>query len=107
MTDKMPLTTCSHRFWSHKSATESLVFTIWLDPCMNADYILDVKTLRNSTSYLDDCQKAGLKPSIFQLILFWHNASSLACPPALNWMPIWLLTGVHHVVAWTAENVLG
>ncbi|RYP12908.1 hypothetical protein DL765_007124 [Monosporascus sp. GIB2] len=96
-----------HRFWSHKSATESLVFSAWADPCKDRDHILDLNFLRNIVGYLADCDKAGLKPSPFQLILFFDNASSLLCPPFLNWMPVWLLTWVHHGLAWIAESLLG
>ncbi|GKT64017.1 hypothetical protein ColTof4_04435 [Colletotrichum tofieldiae] len=95
------------RFWSHKSATETLIFAVWLDPCKDSDYILDVNFLRNLSGYVDDCLKAGLKPSLLQIILFTENASSLLCPPFLNWMPVWLLIWVHRGLAWFAESVLG
>jgi len=107
VTDQKPPRTCSHRFWCHKSATENLVFSAWADPCKDRDHILDVDFLRNLVGYFADCEKAGLKPSPFQLILLFYNASSLLCPPFLNWMPVWLLTWVHIVLAWIAENVLG
>lgn len=106
-TDSPASPTSSHRFWCHKSAKESLIFTIWLDPVSDSNFIVDVNALRNSTSYLDDCQKSGLKPSPFQLILFSEHASTLVCPPFMNWMPIWLLALVHHLIAWIAEVVLG
>ncbi|KAI1734119.1 hypothetical protein F4680DRAFT_439516 [Xylaria scruposa] len=96
-----------HRFWSHKTATEDLVFTIWLDPCKDADYILDVNTLRNLTGYMGDCQKDGLKVSFWQMLLFFENASSIVCPPGTSWMPVQMLAVVHHVFAWIAESVLG
>ncbi|KAK1950780.1 hypothetical protein LY78DRAFT_732341 [Colletotrichum sublineola] len=96
-----------HRFWSHKSATEDLVFSVWLDPCKDSDYILDVNFLRNLSGYIDDCLKAGVKPSVLQIILFTEHASSLLCPPFLNWMPVWLLIPVHRGIAWFAEIVLG
>ncbi|KAI1497645.1 hypothetical protein F5X99DRAFT_358248 [Biscogniauxia marginata] len=96
-----------HRFWCHKSATESLVFSAWADPCKDRDHILDLNLLRNLVGYLADCDRAGLEPSPFQLILFFDDASSLLCPPFLNWMPIWLLTLVHHGLACIAESLLG
>ncbi|EGY14670.1 uncharacterized protein VDAG_05834 [Verticillium dahliae VdLs.17] len=96
-----------HRFWSHKSATETLVFSVWLDPCKDTDHILDVNFLRNLSGYVDDCLKAGLKPSVLQIILFTEHASSLLCPPFLNWMPVWLLIWVHCGLALFAETVLG
>ncbi|KAL4875386.1 hypothetical protein BJY04DRAFT_224053 [Aspergillus karnatakaensis] len=96
-----------HRFWSHKSGTETLVFNVWLDPCTEVDHILDVNFLRNLSGYVDDCLKNGLKPSLLQIILFSDNASSLLCPPMLNWMPTWLLIPVHRALALWAEAVLG
>ena len=98
---------CRHRFWCPKSSTENLVFSVWLDRCNSNDHILDVNFLRNLSGYMDDCLTAGLKPSIFQIILFCENATSLLCPPFLNWMPVWLLIWVHCALAWFAECVLG
>lgn len=96
-----------HRFWSHRNGTENLVFDVWLDPCKAADHILDVNFLRNLSSYVDDCLQASLRPSLLQIILFTEHASSLLCPPFLNWMPVWLLVPVHKGIAWFAETVLG
>lgn len=107
LADQMPPWACSHRFWCHKSATENLVFSAWADPCKDREHILDVNFLRHHVGYLADCERAVLDPSPFQLILFVHNASSLLCPPFLNWMPIWMLTWVHIGLAWIAETVLG
>ena len=97
----------SHRFWSHKSATENLIFSAWADPCKGRDHILDVNFLRNAVGYLADCEKSGLQPSLFQMVLFWHNASSLISPKFCGWMPIWLLVWIHIVGAWVAETMLG
>jgi hypothetical protein len=98
----------SHRFWSHPSATESLIFHGWADPCKDQDHILDANMLRNVVGYFADCHEAGLAPSAFQLILFYDNASSLLTPPGLNWMPLWLLIIVHYVLAnWIAAGLLG
>jgi hypothetical protein len=91
VTDQEPPRTCSHRFWSHKSASENLVFSAWADPCKDRDFIIDVNFLHNAVGYLADCEKNGLQPSIFQLILFFHNASSLVSLEGCDWMPIWLL----------------
>ncbi|ORY71070.1 uncharacterized protein BCR38DRAFT_415851 [Pseudomassariella vexata] len=97
-----------HRFWSHQSAKESLVFRAWADPCKDIDHILDVNFLRNIAGYLADCHAAGLAPSMFQLMLFYYDASSLLCPPFLDWMPLWLLTFVHYVLAvWIGAKFLG
>lgn len=96
-----------HRFWCHGSASENLVFAAWADPCKDRDHILDVNFLRNIVGYLADCEKTGLKPSPFQLMLFFNNASSLLSPEFCDWMPIRLLIWIHIAVAWIAETVLG
>nr|A0A1J0HSL4.1 RecName: Full=Oxidoreductase iacF; AltName: Full=Iso-A82775C biosynthesis cluster protein F [Pestalotiopsis fici W106-1]APC57598.1 putative cupin [Pestalotiopsis fici] len=96
-----------HRFWPHPSSTEDLVFTAWADPCKDHDHILDLNFLRNLAGYLADCDSEGLQPSPFQLILFFHEASSILCPPFLNWMPLWLLIWVHNGLAWIAREFLG
>ncbi|GAP88224.1 hypothetical protein SAMD00023353_3000140 [Rosellinia necatrix] len=88
-----------HRFWSHPSAEESLVFRAWADPCKDVDHILDINFLRNIAGYLADCHATGLSPSMFQLMLFYHDASSLLCPPFIDWMPLPLLRFVHYVLA--------
>ncbi|USP79029.1 hypothetical protein yc1106_06303 [Curvularia clavata] len=87
--------------------TEDLVFNVWLDPCTENEHILDVNFLRNLSGYLDDCLKSGIQPSVLQIILMTENASSLLCPPFLNWMPTWMLFWVHRGLAWYAETVLG
>ncbi|KAK7738602.1 hypothetical protein SLS62_011371 [Diatrype stigma] len=97
-----------HRFWSPTSSTESLVFHGWADPCKDVDHILDINFLRNIVSYVADCDKAGLSPSIFQIILFYHDASSLWTPSALNWMPASIINVIHYVAAyWIAMRLLG
>ncbi|GJC93315.1 putative ankyrin repeat domain-containing protein 29 protein [Colletotrichum tabaci] len=94
-----------HRFWSHESATESLVFHGWAHP-QDRDHILDENFLRNLQGYMADCHREGLKPSVFQLVLFSYEASTLATPPF--WVPIRLLTAVNHVLAyWIAAGLLG
>ncbi|RYC64332.1 hypothetical protein CHU98_g1866 [Xylaria longipes] len=94
-----------HRFWSHPSATESLVFRGWTDP-WEKNNILDENFLRNFQGYLADCHREELKPSPFQLILFAYNASTLLTPPF--WVPLWFLRAVHYVLAtWVAEALLG
>ncbi|KAL6857685.1 hypothetical protein ACO1O0_005127 [Amphichorda felina] len=96
-----------HRFWAHKSGTEDLVFAVWLDPCTEVDHILDVNFLRHLSGYVEDCLKNGLKPSVLQIILLTEHASSLLCPPFLNWMPVWMLFWVHRGLAWYAHRILG
>lgn len=72
------------------------------------DNILDINFLHNIVGYVVDCEKAGLKLSFFQLLLFYDDASSLLTPPFLNWVPLWLLTWLHHMLAfWIAKGLLG
>ncbi|KAK6210533.1 hypothetical protein LQW54_006141 [Pestalotiopsis sp. IQ-011] len=97
-----------HRFWSPPSSTESLVFHGWADPCKDVDHILDINFLRNIVGYVADCDKAGISPSIFQIILFYQDASSLWTPSALNWMPLWIISMIHYVAAYgIAMTLLG
>lgn len=94
-----------HRFWCHRSATESLVFHGWIDP-QDKDNLLDKNALRNLQGYLADCDRANLKPSVFQLILWAYNTSTVMTPPF--WVPLWLLTWTHYLLAcWVAQGFLG
>jgi len=63
--------------------------------------------MRNLSGYLDDCLKSGMKPSLLQVILFGEDASTLLCPPFLNWMPVWLMVPVHRGLGLFAKSVLG
>jgi hypothetical protein len=45
------------------------------------DNILDQNLLRHFQGYLADCEKAKLKPSIFQIMLFSHGSSTTMTPP--------------------------
>lgn len=56
---------------------------------------------------MDDCLKIGMEPSLFQVILFAENASTVLCPPFLNWMPAWLHFPAHRGLALFAESLLG
>ncbi|KAI0972053.1 hypothetical protein F4678DRAFT_67334 [Xylaria arbuscula] len=96
-----------HRFWVHESTPENVIFDVWLDPCTGVDHILDENFLRNLSGYVNDCLKAGMQPSVLQIILMTEEASSLLCPPFLNWMPTWLLFWAHKAIAGYTEHVLG
>lgn len=63
--------------------------------------------LRNISGYVRDCVNAGMKPSLFQAVLFGEAASTVMCPPFLGWMPDWLLFPVHRGLVWVGEGVLG
>ncbi|KAI0547910.1 hypothetical protein F4679DRAFT_552545, partial [Xylaria curta] len=94
-----------HRFWCHESSTESLVFHGWIDP-QDKQFILDKNYLRHIQGYTADCDRVGLKPSIFQIILFSYHASTLLSPPFF--VPLWILFAVHYVLAnWIAQGLLG
>lgn len=62
--------------------------------------------MRNFSSYLKDCEKDGMAPSIFQMLLFLYHSDMVLTPPF--WMPIWFLVGLHHVLAyWVGAGLLG
>lgn len=68
--------------------------------------MLDGNALRNMQGYLADCHRANMKPSVFQMMLFAYSTSTVLTPPF--WVPIWLLVGIHHVLAyWIAQGLLG
>ena len=68
--------------------------------------MLDKNALRNFQGSLADCDRANLKPSVFQLLLFTYDTSTVLTPPF--WVPLWLLTLTHHVLAyWIAQGLLG
>jgi mannose-6-phosphate isomerase-like protein (cupin superfamily) len=97
-----------HRFWCHKSSDSSLVFRAWADPCKDEDHILDTNFLRNLISYGADCDKAGLWPSLFQLLVFAESASTVMIPPGMSWAPDWLIGGLQFALAsWLGAGLLG
>lgn len=62
--------------------------------------------MRNINGYLRDCKKHNLAPSPFQMILFMYDADMVLTPPF--WVPIWLLMGLHHLLAfWVGGRILG
>lgn len=94
-----------HRFWPHASTTEDVVFKVWVDP-QDVDHGFDENFMRNFGGYIGDCEKAGLAPSIFQIILFLYNSEIILTPPF--WLPLSFLVVVHHVLAyWVAAGLLG
>lgn len=94
-----------HRFWAHASGTKDLVFKCWVHP-QDLDHSFDESFLRNFVGYIRDCQKAKIEPSIFQLVLLGYNSATVSCPPF--WVPIWILTAIHYVLAyWIAAGLLG
>jgi len=66
-----------HKF-ENASKTESLVVDVQLDP---ENYESEQRFFRNFFGYLDDCRKAKMEPSLFQLMVFLHAADTpLALP---------------------------
>ncbi|PHH80588.1 hypothetical protein CDD80_847 [Ophiocordyceps camponoti-rufipedis] len=94
-----------HRFWAHASSQEDLVFKVWAEP-QDLDHSFDENFLRNFVGYQRDCQLAGIKPSVFQIILFSYNSATVATPPF--WMPLRILKLVHYILAyWIGAALLG
>ena len=62
-----------HTFDIGLSTNEDLVMKVNSQPEIGAT---DEKFFRNLFSYLDDCHKAGMKPSLFQMLLFIHDADA-------------------------------
>lgn len=66
-----------HCFENADSDNELLV-GIRLDP---RDYVMEVRFFRNFFGYLEDCRKANMEPSIFQLLRFLYTVDGpLAVP---------------------------
>ncbi|EED21268.1 conserved hypothetical protein [Talaromyces stipitatus ATCC 10500] len=94
-----------HKFWSHESNQEDLIFKVWAEP-QGLDNSFDEKFIRNLIGYQRDCYKANMQPSIFQLALISYDSATLATPPF--WVPIWLLSVVQYVMAyWVGGCLLG
>ncbi|PVH83253.1 hypothetical protein DL98DRAFT_513174 [Cadophora sp. DSE1049] len=72
-----------HRF-ENASETEELVLDIHLTP---ESYENEQRFFRNFFGYLDDCKKAKVEPSLFQLLVFLHSADTpLALPLPIEWL---------------------
>lgn len=62
--------------------------------------------MRNITGYVRDCERYGVAPSIFQILLFMYHSDIVLTPPF--WTPLWLLVVLHHVLAyWVGARLLG
>ena len=77
-----------HRF-ENGSTTEPLVVDITLTPPERAK---EERFFRNFFGYLEDCRKAKMEPSLFQLLRFLHAVDGpLALPvPAPVWVRHWI-----------------
>lgn len=94
-----------HRFWVHSSSKEDVVFKVWVEP-QDMEYGFDESFVRNLSSYVRDCEREKIAPSIFQIILILYHSEIVITPPF--WLPIWLLVGIHHVLAyWIGAGLLG
>jgi hypothetical protein len=70
------------------------------------DHGFDESFMRNFGGYIGDCEKAGLAPSIFQIVLFLYNSEIVMTPPF--WLPISFLVLLHHVFGyWVGGFLLG
>jgi mannose-6-phosphate isomerase-like protein (cupin superfamily) len=89
-----------HR-WENASDTEPLEVDIRIEP-PTAPWGVEEDFFRNFFGYIEDCNRAGLKPSFFQVQLFVHVIEGpLAVPiPGPDWLKWWasklfcLVTGV-------------
>lgn len=97
--------TYRHRFWSHPSNQEDLVFKVWAEP-QGLENSFDERFIRNLIGYQRDCHSAQLAPSVFQLMLISYDCATLATPPF--WMPLWLLGSIQYILAyWVGGYLLG
>ena len=75
-----------HRF-ENGSETEQLVISLRLDP---QRFDTEERFFRNFFGYLEDCRRAKLEPSFFQLLrLLYENDTPLALPVP-DWCPEWI-----------------
>ncbi|KAK9899540.1 hypothetical protein P389DRAFT_207207 [Cystobasidium minutum MCA 4210] len=94
-----------HTFWVHESSTEDCSFIVWVKP-QHVKNGLDEGFLRNFAGYLSDCDRDGLRPSVFQLLVFLWDANIVLTPPF--WMPLVILKGLHQVLAtYVGQYLLG
>ncbi|KAK9415300.1 hypothetical protein SUNI508_02148 [Seiridium unicorne] len=94
-----------HKFWAHASGKEDVIFKVWVDP-QDINHGFDESFVRNFSSYLRDCERDKIPPSIFQILLYLYHSDIVLTPPF--WLPIWLLAGLHHVFAyWIGAVILG
>jgi len=93
-----------HRF-ENGSQTENLVLDVQLDP---EDNEAEQRFFRNFFGYLDDCNKSNAAPSIFQLMVFLHQADTpLALPLPNEWLGLWVSRALLIVVAFWGRWILG
>ncbi|KIV78420.1 hypothetical protein PV11_10140 [Exophiala sideris] len=75
-----------HKF-ENASKTQDLVIDVQLDP---EDYEREQKFFRNFFGYLDDCRKLKVAPSLFQLLVFLHEADTpLGLPLPHERLGVW------------------
>ncbi|EXJ96432.1 hypothetical protein A1O1_01558 [Capronia coronata CBS 617.96] len=105
-TATVPPGTC-HRF-ENASMTEDLVVDVQLDP---EDYEAEQRFFRNFFGYLDDCRKANVEPTLFQLMVFLDSADTplaLSLPLVNNeWLGGWVSRLFLTVMAFWGRWLLG
>ena len=92
-----------HKFWMHESSTEDLIFHFVAEP-QGIPRTFDGNVLRNRQGFNYDCEREGIKPSVFQAALSTYEGSTLFCPPF--WTPMWLLKGVNYFAAHVIGRML-
>lgn len=78
---------------------------VQLDPKDNDS---EQRFFRNFFGYLDDCKNHKVAPSLFQLIVFLHQADTpLALPLPNEWLGIWASRLFLIIMAFLGRWVLG
>lgn len=91
-----------HRFESIPNEKEEPLVILWrYDP---QRWEMEERFFRNALTYLDDCRKAGVQPSLPQLCLFladcWMPGDFLPCPGgeyvrcAVNAVFMWVMAAI-------------
>lgn len=94
-----------HTFWVHESTAEDMTMQVWVKP-QGIKNGLDEGFLRNFAGYLADCERAGMQPSLFQLLVFLWDSNIVITPPF--WVPQIFLKGMHQLLAtYVGQYVLG
>jgi len=93
-----------HKF-ENASKTQDLVIDVQLDP---EDYEREQKFFRNFFGYLDDCRKSRMAPSLFQLLVFLHEADTpLGLPLPNERLGVWASRAFLVVMAFSGRWLLG
>lgn len=87
------------------STTEPMIVDVSLTP---EDAEGEQRFFRNFFGYLDDCKKAGVQPSIFQLFVFLNEADTpLGVRLPSRWLSLLASRILLSSVAWYGKYILG